>query len=85
MPNASLPDPTQGATLLSNVSKWSMLHLCVQGPNTALVAKSRLSLEGGAGLPFVAADGVVSLWWRGELWAMGSGPGTTVNYEVIER
>lgn len=88
MPLCTLPDPTLGtgaATLLTRVDKWSMVHLYVQGPNTVMIASKRTDLDAGVGLPFIASDGIRSLWWQGEIWAQGSGPGSSIVYEVMQR
>lgn len=75
--------------LLGTYRHWTMVHLQVYGPQTLRIAKDRGSLSMqlaglNGGLSIVAADGIVSRWWRGELWGTGSGSNTTVDIEAIE-
>jgi len=64
------------------------VHIQVIGANTVRVGTACNELQQpvagiNQGLSIVAADGIVSLWWSGELWVIGSAPNTFFDIEVI--
>ncbi len=79
---------SEKAERIAKFSKYTRVHLQVYGPNTVRVAVDEQTLivphaTGQAqGLSFVQASGVVALTWIGELWAIGSGPDTSVDFEI---
>lgn len=64
------------------------VHVQVIGANTLRLATSERELQQPVagidqGLSIIAGDGIVSLWWSGELWAIGNAPNTYFDIEVI--
>ncbi len=76
------------AQRIAKFSKYTRFHFQVYGPNTLRIAVDEQTLivahpTGQAqGLSFIAADKVQPLTWIGELWAIGSGPDTYVDFEI---
>jgi len=67
-----------------------LVHMQVFGPASVRIARSASELmspgPGSAdmqGLTITQQDGIKSLWWKGELWAIGTGPGTTVDFQIL--
>jgi len=76
------------ATRLAILRSWCCVHVLVSGVGTVWFSKTRADLETQVmgtrgGLPVVSADGIISLWWFGELWAIPSVGNTRVNLEMI--
>jgi hypothetical protein len=45
---------------------------------TVRIGLTAESVSHGRGIPFASADGLVSLFWRGELWVVADGTAATM-------
>jgi hypothetical protein len=76
------------AKQINNLADWTYFYVQVQGGNTLRLAATSRELmnppPGAApfnGLQITAVDGIVPLRWKGELWGIGSAPGTIADFQ----
>jgi len=79
---------TTHAYLIAVLPRMGKVHLQVYGPANVRIADRRETLEMSAGgidqgLTIASADGIVSLHWKGPLWAIPTSSGASIDIEVM--
>jgi hypothetical protein len=78
--------PANRAILIRSNSARYQVHTQVAGAGAIRIAQSRWELETpvmgiSQGIVISSSDGLQSLWWSGELWAIGEGSDAQVNFQ----
>lgn len=80
--------PSNAAVLINKADYRYHVHIQVLGAGAIRIGQSKSELEtpvGGVsqGLVISSADGIVSLWWSGPLYAIGEGGYAQVNFAIV--